>query len=172
VYGGVLFRPQHGFYEDPQWRGPARWDEVLAPHYATAERMLGVQLTPFDSPALQLTKEVAQRFGVQDTFSRTPMGVFFGEPGKTVEDPYFGGERPARTGCTRCGDCLVGCRVGAANAVTKNYLWFAENVAPGSWPKLSGAPGRPRVVPSKVDAPRTCSAIGAPALRMVEPCSP
>src|SRR5207244_7294329 len=55
-----------------------------------------------------------------------PMGVFFGEPGKTVEDPYFGGEGPARTGCTRRGDCLVGCSVGAANTLTKNYLWFAE----------------------------------------------
>lgn len=126
VYGGVLFRAQQPFYEDPQWAGLGRWDEVLAPHYATAERMLGVQPTPFDSPALRLTEEMAQHFGAQDSFARTPMGVFFGEPGKTVEDPYFGGEGPARTGCTRCGDCLVGCRVGAANTLTKNYLWFAE----------------------------------------------
>jgi cholesterol oxidase len=126
VYGGVLFRPQHAFYEDPQWRALGRWDVRLAPHYTTAERMLGVQPTPFDSPALQLTREMAQHFGVEDTFARTPMGVFFGEPGKTVDDPYFGGEGPARTGCTRCGDCLIGCRVGAANTLTKNYLWFAE----------------------------------------------
>jgi cholesterol oxidase len=126
VYGGVLFRPQDAFYEDPQWRGLGRWDESLAPHYATAERMLGVRPTPFDSPALRLTEKLAQHFGVEETFSRTPMGVFFGEPGKTVEDPYFGGEGPARTGCIRCGDCLVGCRVGAANTLTKNYLWFAE----------------------------------------------
>lgn len=126
VYGGVLFRPQQAFYEDPQWRGLGRWDELLAPHYETAERMLGVRPTPFDSPAMQLTREMGQHFSAEETFARAPMGVFFGEPGETVADPYFGGEGPARTGCTRCGDCLVGCRVGAANTLTKNYLWFAE----------------------------------------------
>ncbi|MGR9093162.1 MAG: GMC family oxidoreductase, partial [Gammaproteobacteria bacterium] len=31
-----------------------------------------------------------------------------------------------RTGCTRCGACMVGCRVGAKNTLPKNYLWFAE----------------------------------------------
>jgi cholesterol oxidase len=126
VYGGVLFRPQPAFYRDPQWGGLDSWEEMLAPHYATAERMLGARPVPFDAPALELTREMGRHFGVENTFMRAPVGVFFGEPGKTVADPYFGGEGPARTGCTRCGDCLVGCRVGAANTLTKNYLWFAE----------------------------------------------
>lgn len=126
VYGGVLFRAQPAFFEDPQWRRLGSWEALLAPHYETAERMLGVQPTSFDSPALQLTREMAQHFGAESTFARAPVGVFMGEPGKTVADPYFGGQGPARTGCTRCGDCLVGCRVGAANTLTKNYLWFAE----------------------------------------------
>jgi cholesterol oxidase len=52
--------------------------------------------------------------------------VFFGEPGREVPDPYFGGDGPPRTGCTRCGACMVGCRVGAKNTLLKNYLWFAE----------------------------------------------
>jgi cholesterol oxidase len=73
-----------------------------------------------------LTRQVAQHFGAPETYSPAPVGVFFGEPGKTVPDPYFGGEGPARTGCTRCGECMIGCRVGAANRLTKNYLWFAE----------------------------------------------
>jgi len=45
-----------------------------------------------------------------------------------VPDPYFGGEGPARTGCTRCGSCMVGCRHGAKNTLVKNYLWFAERL--------------------------------------------
>jgi cholesterol oxidase len=126
IYGGVLFRAQDGFYDDPQWRDLDDWKKTLTPHYAAAERMLGVRQTPFDPPAAKLTAEMAQHFGAQATFSRTPVGVFFGEPGKTVADPYFDGEGPPRTGCTRCGDCLVGCRVGAANTLTKNYLWLAE----------------------------------------------
>ena len=54
------------------------------------------------------------------------MGVFFGEPEQTVPDPYFGGEGPSRSGCTRCGACMVGCREGAKNTLFKNYLWLAE----------------------------------------------
>jgi cholesterol oxidase len=44
----------------------------------------------------------------------------------TVPDPYFSGLGPARTGCTSCGACMMGCRVGAKNSLPKNYLWFAE----------------------------------------------
>ena len=34
--------------------------------------------------------------GVGDTFRPTPVGVFFGEPGVEVDDPYFGGVGPER----------------------------------------------------------------------------
>ncbi|TCM50781.1 cholesterol oxidase [Rhizobium sp. PP-F2F-G48] len=126
MYGGVLFRAQTGFYDDPQWRGIQSWEQTLKPHYAEAERMLGVSLPQWDSVAMGLMREVAQEFGTKDSFALSPTGVFFGEPGKTVADPYFGGEGPARTGCMRCGECMGGCRAGAANRLTKNYLWFAE----------------------------------------------
>ncbi|MGP3636385.1 GMC oxidoreductase [Streptomyces sp. 24-1644] len=126
VYGGVLFRAQGAFYDNPQWRGLAQWEEELAPHYAKAEWMLGAHTTPWESVQMGLMKEAADHFGPRATFGKAPTGVFFGEPGKTVEDPYFAGEGPARTGCIRCGECMVGCRIGAANTLTKNYLWFAE----------------------------------------------
>jgi cholesterol oxidase len=102
------------------------WDRLLQPHYETAEYMLGVETVPFDSPNQKLAREMAEHFGTVETFTRAPCGVFFGEPGKIVRDPYFNGEGPDRTGCTRCGACLVGCRVGAVNSLLKNYLWFAE----------------------------------------------
>ncbi|MGF6933575.1 cholesterol oxidase [Paraburkholderia sp. UCT70] len=126
MYGGVLFRAQKGFYDAPQWRGLESWEAALDPHYAKAEFMLGVRESPWDSVSIQLTKRIGEHFGVSDGFRLAPTGVFFGEPGKTVDDPYFGGEGPARTGCRRCGDCMIGCRTGAANRLTKNYLWFAE----------------------------------------------
>jgi cholesterol oxidase len=126
VYGGVLYRAKSEFFEDPQWRALGGWDELLRPHYETAERMLGVATVPFDSVHQQWIREMGQHFGTESTVTRAPTGVFFGEPGKTVSDPFFGGEGPDRTGCIRCGACMVGCRVGAVNSLTKNYLWFAE----------------------------------------------
>lgn len=126
VYANTLYRAKPEFFSNEQWGSLARWDEVLKPHYDTAESMLGVRTVPFDSAAQQLIRELARQFGTEDTFTRTPCAVYFGESGKTVLDPYFGGEGPERTGCTRCGACMVGCRVGAKNTLLKNYLWFAE----------------------------------------------
>lgn len=126
VYGGVLLRARPAFFEDPQWRDLGSWADRLDRHYRTAERMLGVGLPPFESANQRLALELVAHLGNGATFTRAPAGVFFGEPGRTVTDPYFDGEGPDRTGCTRCGACMVGCRVGAVNSLTKNYLWFAE----------------------------------------------
>lgn len=126
VYGGVLFRPHEAFFSHHQWTELAPWQERLEPHYRTAERMLGASRTPWESVTSGLTREVADRFG--GAFAPAPVAVFFGEPAVTVPDPYFGGDGPDRTGCTRCGQCMTGCRTGAANRLTKNYLWFAERL--------------------------------------------
>ena len=126
VYANTLYRAKQAFFENPQWKALADWPSALQPHYATAERMLGVQQVPFGTDGQELLKAAAEHFGVPETFTRTPVGVYFGTPNEEVPDPYFGGEGPARTGCTRCGACMVGCRVGAKNTLLKNYLWFAE----------------------------------------------
>ncbi len=126
VYANTLYRASPEFFVNPQWRDMNDWANALAPHYDVAERMLGVQQVPRESDGQRLLQQVGRQLGVEGTFKRTPVGVFFGEPGDTVPDPYFGGEGPARTGCTYCGACMVGCREGAKNTLLKNYLWFAE----------------------------------------------
>jgi cholesterol oxidase len=126
VYGGVLYRARPAFFQDVQWRELGDWERLLSQHYETAEHMLGVRTVPFSSTNQLLSREMADHFSCAEGYVLSPTGVFFGEPGKTVKDPYFGGEGPDRTGCTRCGACMVGCRVGAVNSLVKNYLWFAE----------------------------------------------
>jgi cholesterol oxidase len=126
-YANTLYVPPAPFFQDEQWRDLADWERELAPHYAEAQRMLGVVATPNDDPADQLLKELGEHLGVGDTYRKTPVGIFFGEqPGATVFDPYFGGEGPDRTGCMQCGRCMVGCPHGAKNTLVKNYLWLAE----------------------------------------------
>jgi cholesterol oxidase len=44
----------------------------------------------------RMLKEIAEDMGRGDTFHRATVGVYFGEQGKTVPDPFFGGEGPAR----------------------------------------------------------------------------
>ena len=88
--------------------------------------MLGVVTNPSTTPSDVVMKQVAADMGVADTFRLTPVGVHFGKPGEQVDDPYFGGAGPARTGCTECGACMSGCRVGAKNTLVKNYLYLAE----------------------------------------------
>jgi cholesterol oxidase len=63
---------------------------------------------------------------VADTFHRTQVGVFFGEAGVEVGDPFFGGAGPARTGCTNCARCFTGCPYNAKNTLLTNYLYLAE----------------------------------------------
>jgi cholesterol oxidase len=90
-YANTLYVPPKRFFADEQWAGLAEWEQELAPHYAEAERMLGVAEYDQDDPADRVLKELGEHLGVGDTYSKTRVGVFLGEAGETVDDPYFGG---------------------------------------------------------------------------------
>ncbi len=126
VYANTLYKPPEPFYTDDQWGDITDWKTELKAHYTTARHMLGVTENPLDTPADRVMRRVADRLGVADTFHPTPVGVYFGEAGVEVEDPYFDGAGPTRTGCIACGNCMVGCRHNAKNTLDKNYLYFAE----------------------------------------------
>jgi cholesterol oxidase len=126
VYANTLYRPLKPFYADRQWAHITDWEAELGPHYDQASRMLGVVPNPTVTPSDEVMRKVAADMGVEDTFHPTPVAVHFGEPGKRAADPYFGGAGPERVGCTECGSCMTGCRVGAKNTLVKNYLYLAE----------------------------------------------
>lgn len=126
VYANTLYEPLDPFYTDPQWGHITDWRAELAPFYDQAKRMLGVNDVPADTPADGHMHQLAETLGVEDTYRRTPVGVWFGNPGERVADPYFGGEGPDKVGCTHCGACMVGCRIGAKNTLDRNYLYLAE----------------------------------------------
>ncbi|HEU4948052.1 MAG TPA: GMC family oxidoreductase [Kribbella sp.] len=133
-YANTLYEPLPAFYDDRQWAHITDWRDELAPHYDQAKRMLGVRTYPRFTPADKVMKQVADDMGVGDTFHPTPVGVFFGDPGVEVEDPYFGGAGPRRNGCIDCGECMTGCRHNAKNTLTKNYLYLAEKAGAEVYP--------------------------------------
>ncbi len=126
VYANTLPTPTKNFFTATSWGHLADWESELGPHYQTAKRMLGAATNPVMTRGDQVIKEIAREINREEHFHPTEVAVFFGEPGKTVSDPYFDGEGPDRVGCTFCGACMTGCRVGAKNTLDKNYLYFAE----------------------------------------------
>nr|WP_225847971.1 GMC family oxidoreductase [Streptomyces sp. HPF1205] len=138
-YANTLYVPPPAFFQDRQWGHITDWQEELEPYYDQARRMLGVRLNPTLTPSDVHLRAAAEAMGVGDTFHMAPVGVFFGDgkdaggaegakaaPGEEVADPYFGGAGPTRRACTECGECMTGCRHGAKNMLTENYLHLAE----------------------------------------------
>ncbi|MFJ5103386.1 GMC oxidoreductase [Streptomyces sp. NPDC088554] len=136
-YANTLYVPPAAFFEDPQWAAITDWQRELKPYYDQATRMLGVRLNPTMTASDVHLKAAAEEMGVGDSFHLAPVGVFFGdggdadgtvraEPGAEAADPYFGGAGPARRACVECGECMTGCRRGAKNTLTENYLYLAE----------------------------------------------
>lgn len=144
VYANTLYEPPDPFYDDPQWAHITDWRSELAPFYDQASRMLGVTTNPTTTPADEVLRDVAVELGVGHTFRPTPVGVYFGEPGVEMPDPYFGGVGPARRGCTECGACMTGCRHGAKNTLLTNYLWLAERAGAEVLDRLTVTRIRPR----------------------------
>lgn len=126
-YANTLPTPGDAFFDGGTWAGLADWKEELAPHYATALRMLGAAENPRLTAPDHVLRDIARDIGREAHFHPTRVGVFFGEPGRSVPDPYFDGAGPGRVGCTFCGACMTGCRVGAKNTIDRNYLYLAEN---------------------------------------------
>jgi cholesterol oxidase len=128
VYASTHIEPGEAFYEAEEWRDLADWRAELSPHLQTANRMLGVTENPLFWPADHVLRDIAREMGQEETFKPSPVAIFFGEPGKTVPDPFFDGEGPDRAGCIHCGGCMVGCRHNAKNTLDKNYLYLAEKM--------------------------------------------
>ncbi|MBW2547329.1 MAG: GMC family oxidoreductase [Deltaproteobacteria bacterium] len=126
VYANTLPTPKSAFFQSGSWSTLADWETELAPHYATAKRMLGATPNPVVTQGDHVLKEIAKDLGREEHFHPTEVAVYFGDANKKVPDPYFGGEGPDRVGCTLCGACMTGCRVGAKNTLVKNYLYLAE----------------------------------------------
>ena len=127
VYACTLYVPKAKFFQSSTY-AKMGGEKSLIPFYTVAKHMLGVNENPKLWEPDRLLLETAKSFGKEDTFQKTPVGIYFGnekQKSKT-KDPYFEGDGPDRDPCNFCGGCMVGCRHNAKNTLDKNYLYLAE----------------------------------------------
>ncbi|MBZ5646936.1 MAG: GMC family oxidoreductase [Acidobacteriia bacterium] len=130
TFACTLLRPPDTIWDMGSWAGLSDWKAEMPRHYDSASRMLGVVPNSILGPADDLLKQAAGSLNLGHTFYRTSVSIF--QPaegdsgGKTVPDPFFGGEGRERTTCIACGGCMMGCRHGAKNSLDLNYLYLAE----------------------------------------------
>ncbi|MFV0459804.1 MAG: GMC oxidoreductase [Actinomycetales bacterium] len=129
VYANTLYVPPAPFFQADAWKDITEWDSELAPFIDQAKRMLGVNRIPYMSNDTdRILQKAVKESGRASSYNRAPVGVYFGEPGVEVDDPYFGGMGPRRVGCINCAQCGTGCGFNSKNKLNTNYLYLAESL--------------------------------------------
>jgi cholesterol oxidase len=126
VYANTLPVPKSPFFNSGSWNGLCNWETELSPYYDLAKQMLGATKHPYMSKSDKVMQTLASEMGDESAFEKTDVAVYFGKIGETVDDPYFDGKGPSRTGCNLCGGCMLGCRYNSKNTLDKNYLYLAQ----------------------------------------------
>jgi cholesterol oxidase len=128
VYANTLPVPKSEFFNSGSWQNLADWQTELAPYYDIASKMLGATKNPELYDGDLALQQLSTEIGAKEQFHPTNVAVYFGKPNITVNDPYFDGKGPQRTGCNFCGGCMTGCRFNAKNTLDKNYLYLAQQL--------------------------------------------
>jgi cholesterol oxidase len=128
VYCATLPVPKSKFFKKGSWKDLDDWEETLKPFYTKAKVMLGRATNTTLKASDEDFRILAKELDIEDKFRPTEVGIFMGEAGKTVADPFFNGEGPERTGCTHCGACMSGCRNNSKNSLDKNYIYLSQKL--------------------------------------------
>ncbi len=145
IYANVLLRKdEHWFVQDDPLPhgGFESWPVTRAdldPHYDQVERMLGatpypLEVAPYSSTRkTRAMQDAAAELGLP--WQLPPLAVSFAPapgaapgPGLPIVDPPYGNlHGRQRTTCRLCGECDIGCNIGAKNSLDYNYLSAARH---------------------------------------------
>jgi cholesterol oxidase len=127
IYANVQIRPPADVF-DNRWPG-AYSRSALDPYYDLVAYMLDIQPVAEDPATGELPaktrqmERAAKRLGREAQTFRPNLAVRFAGGGVSPSPNKFGA---LQSGCLHCGDCDIGCNVGAKNTLDFNYLHVAE----------------------------------------------
>lgn len=137
IYGCTLPVPKDRFFKAESWAHLADWKRELAPFYDRARTMLGVAPNPRVEAGDEILRTIARQQGRTDAVRQTEVGVFFGEPGTTVPDPYFGGRGPAAPDAVSArGACSAAVTTPRIHSIATTCIW------PRTWERPSARNAR------------------------------
>jgi cholesterol oxidase len=135
VYANVSI-PANPHCMDSGWPSAISYDELL-PHYERVGNMLQISELPEKqlTPRHRLLREAAQAVGDGGRLVKLPLAVNF-DPDWSYDLPdafdvrhskrFVNAHGKAQGTCVHCGNCIIGCPVGARNTLDLNYLAAAE----------------------------------------------
>jgi cholesterol oxidase len=127
IYANVQIRPPADVFDGGWPSGYSR--ATLDPYYDLVAYMLDIQPVAEDPATGELPRKTRQieaaanRLGRGAQSFRPNLAVRFDGPGEDPTPNKFGA---LQSGCLHCGDCDIGCNIGAKNTLDLNYLHVAE----------------------------------------------
>lgn len=147
IYANVLLKKDERWFvtEESGRPGYEHWPvtrAMLEPHYEEVLRAMSAQVFPEHAPYGDTGKVVAfrravERLAAKDpkrTLVKPPLAVIFGDGdqpariGMPIGKPDDNLHGCARTTCTLCGECIIGCNTGAKNTLDLSYLSRARKL--------------------------------------------
>ncbi|KAB2889702.1 MAG: GMC family oxidoreductase [Kofleriaceae bacterium] len=147
IYANVLLRKDERWFvtEEPGRPGYEHWPvsrAILDPHYDNVLAAMSAQVFPEHAPYCDTGKvlhfrRAVERLAAKDpkrSLVKPPLAVIFASDdrpaqiGTPIGVPGDNLHGCARTTCTLCGECIIGCNTGAKNTLDLNYLSRAKKL--------------------------------------------
>ena len=166
-YANTHYDPPETVWDDPQWKELVDWRREMPGFYAEARRMLGTTDDHPVWPADEALQRISESRGRGSSYSRTPVGVYFGDPDTEVPDPFFGARAPRAGAARSVAPAWWGAGTVARTPSTRTTSGSPRNVVRGSFPRpwwnswsRSRAAG---TASSGAGRPNVCSPSAAPS---------
>ena len=122
INAGLAFRPEPWVFEQESWPEEIAGDERLKTGFERAEKMLGVSHCPAGEDLLKFKSLQNCAIELSNETNHNEKVSAELVPSTINYTPGFNQANVMQSACTLCGDCWMGCNVGAKNTVANTYL--------------------------------------------------